>query len=97
MILHKNGGGREFAHLPARRAHGCDATAAEGGSVVLTGRLPVMTQELPSTWGGFGSSARASSPSGTARQVWKSSTTIEKEDDMTGEAIHSGKELPAYR
>ena len=59
---------------------------------MLTGRLTVMTQELPSTWGGFGSPARGSGPSGTARPVWKSSTTMEKEDDMTGEPIHSGIE-----
>ncbi len=46
--MHKCVGGREFAHLSGRRAHGCAATVAEGGSV-LTGRLPVMTQALPST------------------------------------------------
>ena len=60
---------------------------------MLTGRLPVMTQELPSTRWSFGTPARASGPSGTARPVWNSSTTIEKEDDMTGEPIHLGKEL----
>ena len=46
--LHNCGGGREFAHLSGRRAHGCAARVAEGESV-LTDRLPVMTQELPST------------------------------------------------
>ena len=28
--MHKCVGGREFAHLPARRGNGCAATAAEG-------------------------------------------------------------------
>ena len=74
---------KQACHLPARRTRGCAGTAVESGPV-LSGRVPVITQELPSTWGGFGSPARASGPSGTARPVWKSSTTIEKEDDMTG-------------
>ena len=47
-MMHNYARGREFAHLSGRRAHGCAATVAEGESV-LTGRLPVMTQELPST------------------------------------------------
>ena len=50
-----------------------------------------MTQELLSTWGTFGTPARASGPSGIARPVWKSSAAIEKEDDMTGEPIHSAR------
>ena len=37
--------------------------------------------------------ARATGTSGTAWPLWKSSINIEKEDDMTGEPIHSGKEL----
>ena len=60
---------------------------------MLTGRLPVMTQELPSTRGNFGSPVRPSGQSGTTEPVWEWSTTIEKEDDMTGEPVHSGNEL----
>ena len=60
---------------------------------MLTGRLPVMTQELPSTRSSFGSQTRASGLSGTARSVRKPSTTIEKEEEMTREPIHPGKEL----
>ena len=55
--------------------------------------LGLMTQELPSTWGNFGSPVRASGQSGTTGPVWEWSTTIEKEDDMTGEPVHSGNEL----
>ena len=60
---------------------------------MLIGRLPVMARELPSTRGNFGSPVRASGQSGTTGPVWEWSTTIEKEDDMTGEPIHSGNEL----
>ena len=51
---------------------------------MLTRRLPVMTQELPSTRSSFVSQTRASGLSGSAWPVRKSSATIEKEDDMTG-------------
>ena len=90
--MHKSAGGREFALVPAWRAHGCAATDAEGGQVLI-GRLPVMARELPSTRGNFGSPVRASGQSGTTGPVWEWSTTIEKEDDMMGEPIHSGNEL----
>ena len=63
-MMHKSGGGREFALVPVWRAHGCGATDAEGGQVLI-GRLPVMARELPSTRGNFGSPVRASGQSGT--------------------------------
>ena len=52
-----------------------------------------MARELSSTRGNFGSPVRASGQSGTTGPVWDRSTTIKKEDDMTGEPIHAGNEL----